>query len=212
MIEQNAIEIQAAAKELTLSKIKRGQFLERAGDSRQALRLWLNGLRESQSMVEECRAHIVQHSLKSSAGGNNPQEADGVDGGESASDSEDDTKEKDDDGGDREIKPTTHRQRLRTALGLEHMSTFFAANAYYQIKTNVELTEPGSVEFQEMEKLEEEFYEKARQIRKEVRSALATCGVLRLTSLAAVGYPEEDFEIHRRSRSESSCAILCDNP
>jgi E3 ubiquitin-protein ligase SHPRH len=60
------------------------------------------------------------------------------------------------------------RNRLRNALEVEHVAVFFRANAYFQIKTNKELTEPNSKEFQELDKLESSGYEDAKKLRREI--------------------------------------------
>ena len=54
------------------------------------------------------------------------------------------------------------------AIEIEHMCTFFVANAYYQIKTDEERTKPESGEFHELQKKEESSYERAKILRKEL--------------------------------------------
>lgn len=51
---------------------------------------------------------------------------------------------------------------------MEHMCTFFVANAYYQIKTDEMRTKPDSDEFAELQRLEESTYERAKSLRKEL--------------------------------------------
>jgi E3 ubiquitin-protein ligase SHPRH len=60
------------------------------------------------------------------------------------------------------------RNRLRSALEVEHVAVFFRANAYFQIKTNKELTEPNSKEFQELEQLESSGYDDAKKLRRQI--------------------------------------------
>jgi E3 ubiquitin-protein ligase SHPRH len=70
------------------------------------------------------------------------------------------------------IDPTSRlgvfRMRLRGALEIEHMATFFRANAYFQIKSNEDMTKPDTPEFQALEKLETEGYEEAKKLRREI--------------------------------------------
>ena len=77
-----------------------------------------------------------------------------------------------DDGSETEDSPAartgSYRHRLRFALELEHMCTFFVANAYYQIRANPELTEPESAAHKELQKAEEGTYEVAKLLRKEI--------------------------------------------
>ncbi|RYP52843.1 hypothetical protein DL768_002092 [Monosporascus sp. mg162] len=47
-------------------------------------------------------------------------------------------------------------------------AVFFIASAYFQIKSDEDMTEPGSEDFKRLEKLEIEGYELAKQIRKEI--------------------------------------------
>jgi E3 ubiquitin-protein ligase SHPRH len=51
---------------------------------------------------------------------------------------------------------------------MEHVAMFFCANAYFQIKSNEELTKPESDEFSRLEKLETEGYESAKRLRREI--------------------------------------------
>jgi E3 ubiquitin-protein ligase SHPRH len=58
--------------------------------------------------------------------------------------------------------------RLRGALEIEHMATFFRANAYFQIKSNEDMTKSDTPEFEALEKLETEGYEEAKRLRREI--------------------------------------------
>lgn len=48
------------------------------------------------------------------------------------------------------------------------MAIFFRSNAYFQIKSNLDMTKPDSPEFQELEKLELGGYEHAKKLRREI--------------------------------------------
>lgn len=77
---------------------------------------------------------------------------------------------------DPNIKPRTDptsrigvlRMRLRGILELLHMAVFFRANAYFQIKSNEEMTGPETPEFKALEKLEVDGYEEAKALRREI--------------------------------------------
>ena len=60
------------------------------------------------------------------------------------------------------------RNRLRTALEIEHMAVFFQANAFFQIKSNEDMTKPETPEFEALEKQETEGYERAKKLRQEI--------------------------------------------
>ena len=68
------------------------------------------------------------------------------------------------------VEPGPHRQKLRAAIEIEHACTFFIANAYFQIKTDVTRTTPKSAAFNELEGKETLYYERARLLRKELLS------------------------------------------
>ncbi|KAL8807501.1 MAG: hypothetical protein Q9182_000666 [Xanthomendoza sp. 2 TL-2023] len=136
MAEQNMTALRSEERALLISRAKKGQILEHARRSKEALAIWLESLKESQTIVAEARAKSGTTTKMSSA------EANG--------------------------QPGAPRQRLRSALELEHMLLFFAANAYYQIKSNEKETKPESQEFEELGRQEEEYYERAKMIRKEI--------------------------------------------
>lgn len=48
------------------------------------------------------------------------------------------------------------------------MAVFFQANAYYQIKTNEDMTHPESASFRTLDKLEADGYERAKNLRREI--------------------------------------------
>jgi E3 ubiquitin-protein ligase SHPRH len=45
---------------------------------------------------------------------------------------------------------------------------FFCANAYFQIRENKDMTEPDSEEFNRLKRCEDEGYDRAKAIRKEI--------------------------------------------
>ncbi|KAI4290571.1 MAG: hypothetical protein L6R35_000134 [Caloplaca aegaea] len=137
MTEQNLTALRTEEKALLISKARRGQMLEHVKQSKGALAIWLETLKEAQSIVLEARLRLQGESTEG-------------------------------DHGDVNSQISAPRQRLRSALELEHMVLFFTANAYYQIKSDLEETQPGSAEFRALEGLEEEHYEKAKLIRKEI--------------------------------------------
>jgi E3 ubiquitin-protein ligase SHPRH len=65
------------------------------------------------------------------------------------------------------------RNNLRTALQLQHACAFFAATAYFQIKTNENLTKEGSEAFRLLEEQESSLYETAKTLRKEILSDIS---------------------------------------
>ncbi|CAG8977726.1 hypothetical protein HYALB_00012161 [Hymenoscyphus albidus] len=139
-------------RNLILTKLKRGQLFENSPRVREALAIWTETAAEASVMVKEFRAQLQEELVRS--GGNQKP-----------------ARQEDDSEGDAE-DVSSHvgklRSRVRGALDLQHMAEFFCANAYYQIKTNKEMTMPESVEFEALEKLEAEGYESAKTIRREI--------------------------------------------
>lgn len=145
MTEQNIAVSRAEERALLLSQIRRGQLLEHANRIREALNIWLQTLEEIKAVVEDCRNQKSELDKLVVA---EPQNS----GSEPLT----------------TARTGVHRQRLRSALEVEHMCTFFVANAYYQIKTDGNLTQPDSTAFQDLDKLENDLYEKAKTLRKEM--------------------------------------------
>lgn len=147
MVEQNHVLGRAEERALLLSQIRRGQLLEHSNRSKDALEIWLHTLDEAKLVVEDCRQRfksvldeITEHAeVEMIQPESLPANRSGV-----------------------------YRQRLRSALEVEHMCTFFVANAYYQIKTDTNLTQVNSVNYRDLDKLEEENYEKAKLLRMEL--------------------------------------------
>ncbi|KAI9704287.1 MAG: hypothetical protein M1836_007148 [Candelina mexicana] len=161
MIEQNESGIRTTEKTYLTSKIQRGQILERADKSESALVIWLQALAELKAIVLECRAaaNTVSDQVPASTDGDIAKP-------EVDSDSD---RELTANKGQKASRAGAYRQRLRAALELEHVCTFFVASAYYQLKSKEEVTQPPHSErILELEKAEEEAYEKAKLLRKEM--------------------------------------------
>lgn len=85
--------------------------------------------------------------------------------------------------------------RLRGALEIQHMAIFFRANAYFQIKSNEEMTKPDTPDFEDLEKLETEGYEAAKRLRREILQEVSSiiyriCAGLVLTQFLESRYTE----------------------
>lgn len=151
MTDQNDTATRAEERALMLSRIRGGQILEHANQSHNALRIWKGVLEEAKSIVKTDRQQLSSQQARLGLASDLTDHKD-------VSDTED---------------PNTsqiglYRHRLRSSLEIEHMCTFFMANAYFQIKSNVNLTEPGSAAFKELEQLEESTYELAKLLRQEM--------------------------------------------
>ena len=145
MIEQNDIASRTEERIFLLSKLRRGQLLEHADRSGEALAIWREVLENVKVIVNDSRQDLESAELPSKdISTNDLLETDGATG--------------------RQLL----RLRLRSALEVEHTATFFVANAYFQIKSDSKITPVDSEKFKELEKLEIETYEKAKILRKEM--------------------------------------------
>ncbi|KAH8422920.1 putative SNF2 family helicase/ATPase [Aspergillus melleus] len=158
MIDQNDVLIQTEERSLLLSQLRRGQLLENSMHRRKALDLWMSSLERAGDIVKECRDRL--HSERIS----NRSTSTKAEHGTNAVDASDDESEEN----EKNTRVGTFRQRLRSALEIQHICVFFTGNAYYQIKTDPKLTEPNSEEFKSLEKREEEAYGTAKSIRREM--------------------------------------------
>ncbi|TVY36568.1 putative ATP-dependent helicase [Lachnellula subtilissima] len=167
MMEQTELAIRTDQRALLSSKMKRGQLYENSPQVKQALEIWEESANEAAAIVEECREQLRLETTRVMADGSSPA-TQGQRGADSDSESS----------GLDEVDPSSRlgafRIRLRAALEIEHMATFFCANAHFQIKSNEEMTKPESPEFEALEKLETDGYESAKRIRREVLQEVET--------------------------------------
>lgn len=151
MAELNETNRRAEERALLVARLRRGQVLEHAKQSHQALRIWKDVLAEARLIVEtdrdQLKSEMAQLGLK--------EDLDVQDG--------DTTPEN-----EATTRLGAYRQRLRGALEVEHMSCFFVANAYFQIKSDTSQTEPESDAYHELGTAEEENYELAKRLRQEL--------------------------------------------
>ncbi|OQE14245.1 hypothetical protein PENSTE_c037G08238 [Penicillium steckii] len=160
MIETTDTSIRTEERALLLSQLRRGQLLETARRGKEALALWQKALDHSTELVNDSREQLRLQKLKvkeHESNGNAKVKPD-------HSDSSDDEEEE----SDKNSRIGQCRLRLRAALEVQHIAVFFTANAYYQIKTDTNLTEPESDDFKALEKKEVDGYEAAKTIRKEM--------------------------------------------
>lgn len=160
MIDQNDTAIRAQQRSMLLSQIRRGQLLENARRRQEALNLWNGALELSSAIVKDCKAQLKSEFTRSQSLG-----------GTSSNANENESEE--DDQMEKNSRIGTYRQRLRAALEVEHICTFFMGNAYYQIKSDSKLTAPDSEDFKSLEKQESKAYEAAKLIRKDMLSEVS---------------------------------------
>ncbi|KAK0109573.1 hypothetical protein ONS95_002259 [Cadophora gregata] len=160
MMENTDLSIRTDQRTLLITKLKRGQLFENSPRVKEALEIWVEAANEAKDIVEECRAQLHQE-ISIAETGKSVGGKVALLGSENESDDEQE-----------EVDPSSrlsaYRNRLRTALEIEHMAIFFRTNAYFQVKTNEEMTKSDSDEFKALEKLEEDGYEEAKWKRQEI--------------------------------------------
>ncbi|KAI3557572.1 SNF2 family domain-containing protein [Colletotrichum abscissum] len=158
MIEQSENDIRADHRAYLQARLTRGQMLENSPRVKEALEIWEKVKVDAMNLVAECRQE-VKAAVGAPLGGIPAavQEGDASDQGEV-------------DEGATNALVGEARTKLRHALEVLHKATFFCANALFQIKSNTDMTEPDSDDFKKYQKLEDEEYSKAQEVRREILS------------------------------------------
>ncbi|OMP84170.1 pH-response regulator protein palF/RIM8 [Diplodia seriata] len=168
MIEQNDTLVRAEEREHVLAQVLRGHifgFVKNDTErSRNALGIYNAALEQAEMFVTDARRELAKEVAKLNTDSMNFAGETEIDlKEESESDSEEDDKN-----GKKSGRMAILRKALRSALEVQHICTFYVASAYYQIKTNEDLTQPESDAFRELERLETQYYDRAKVIRKEL--------------------------------------------
>ena len=154
MIDQNETATRIDERAAVQTQLQRAHVLGNNREDEQrslkALEIYRSAMVKSSTMVKEARQRLEN----ARADRSKPEEESTTDDEESSSES----------------TPLLGniRTALRTALELQHVCTFFAATACYQIKVNETLTQPESEDFRKLEEQEVELYEQAKAIRREI--------------------------------------------
>ena len=141
MDTQNDTELHNQERAYLTTHLRRGQLLENARRSTDALSVWQEALPKIKKVVEAAR-EALDHAAQTSKNA----AADAV--------------------SNVQLGPLSNR--LRLILEIEHMATFFIGNAYFQIKSDETLTEPESDDFKKLEESETASYDAAKALRREI--------------------------------------------
>lgn len=166
MIEQSDVSVRAEQRSYFNARLIRGQMLENGPRVKEALSIWESVMAEIEAIVLNCREELrgaIQDAKQLESAQFDDTSQEGADG-----DSEDSDDEADELLSKGRVGEA--RNRLRLALEVQHRAVFFCANAHFQIKSNSESTEPDSDEFRSLQKLEDQGYEHAQKIRREILS------------------------------------------
>lgn len=161
MLEQSETTIRGDERMLLASKLARGQLYENGPRVKDALQVWEEVRAETSKLVEESRVKLsaaIDEEKKALAErrGQNGSSPINVDSDDELDDME------------ANVRVIEVRRRLRGSLELHHKAVFFCASANFQIRDNAEMTEPESDEFKRLKKLEDDGYDAAKAIRREI--------------------------------------------
>lgn len=160
MIDQNETALRAEERVLLTSMVTRGHVHSFSKQTEDAYDLYCDALEKSKHIVEECREQLTLELAKVAAASHERLDDDG---GAAPL-----VKDEDEDSEEKSTRLPVLRQRLRSALEMQHMCAFFSATACFQIKSNPELTVEDSDEFKELYRKEAELYEQAKHLRQEL--------------------------------------------
>ncbi|CAJ2507850.1 Uu.00g090360.m01.CDS01 [Anthostomella pinea] len=158
MIDQSDFNVKTEQRTWLISKLKRAQLLDNSPRVREALAIWEEVREDIQSIVAECRKELEAEVVKAKQAEleRRLEEVEAA-----ANDNQGKTEAN-------TSRVGEYRRRLRSALDIEHRVVFFIASAHYQIKSDEDMTKPGSDKFTRLERRETEGYERAKEIRREI--------------------------------------------
>ncbi|KAF2797659.1 ATP-dependent DNA helicase [Melanomma pulvis-pyrius CBS 109.77] len=164
MIEQNDTLLKSEARDNILAQIRCGHIKANAKDvenrSETALPFYRHALDDAQNYVSICRAELLAERKKL---GSTSLELTDLSGPEHDQDLDDEENRPDKFG-----RLPVLRKALRSFLELEHACKFFIGTVHFQLKSNENITKPDSEDFHKLEKLEVEWYDEAKALRKEL--------------------------------------------
>ncbi|OHW90998.1 SNF2 family helicase [Colletotrichum incanum] len=169
MIEQSDNDIRTEHRAYLQARLTHGQMLENSPRVKEALQIWERVKQDAAVLVAECRQElrVVLDELATMRGSTTSGP---VQETRDDASSLDDINEDEVDDSANNARVGEARAKLRHALEVLHKATFFCANAFFQIKSNADMTEPDSDDFKRLQQLEDAEYGKAQEIRREILS------------------------------------------
>lgn len=154
MIDQNESNIRIEERAMLQVQLLRGHIVGNNGEdehrAEKALHIYKQAMETSAKLVQEARERLTAANFAASES----KTAEETDVEESASESTP------------VLGPL--RNVLRVTLQIQHICTFFAATAVFQIKSNQTLTQQDSEDFKRLEENEIHLYDTAKLLRKEI--------------------------------------------
>lgn len=167
MIDQNETAMRTQERTVLNQMVVRGQLSSFGHQPQAALDIFRRALDVAKAAVSDSRTELADEKRKvEEQRKEEPEDAKCESSGDESEESDEDEAH------NQRGRLGLCRQRLRSALEIQHVCYFFTATAYYQVKDKPELTEPGSDAWKELDKLESECYDEAKAIRKELLAAV----------------------------------------
>ncbi|PFH60516.1 hypothetical protein XA68_10830 [Ophiocordyceps unilateralis] len=161
MLEQSENGIRNDERAYLSSRLTRGQLYENSPRVEEALATWKDVRDETEALVTEARAKL-KDAIRQRGGDAIAVETEEGDNDPLSSSSETDSRHDD---GESKGRVGEGQRRLRLALELHHKAVFFCANAFFQMR---EKEEEGTETAERLKKLEDEGYERAKAIRRDM--------------------------------------------
>ena len=155
MIAQNRTTLRSEERAMLHAKIMQGHILSFGRESTSALDVYKDALDRSDTMVKECREEVITVDNKHAEEFTYHWRAWKENKGKAENEPQ-------------LALATEERARLRGSLEMQHICLFFMASAYYQIKTDSMSVEEGSQEYNDLEILESQYYDRAKAARHEI--------------------------------------------
>ncbi|KAM0286030.1 hypothetical protein ACHAQH_001220 [Verticillium albo-atrum] len=164
MIEQSGASIRIEQRAYLNARLNHGQLLENGPLVKEALVIWEETRGKADEVVRKCRQEL-QSAIDTARRMATDSEV-AINANKASNGNLSDGLE------EYQTSPEIGDalMRLRSALEVQHRAVFFCANARFQIKSNANFTDPDSAEFVALQTLEEEGYEIAKSIRREILS------------------------------------------
>lgn len=165
MLEQSEAAIRNEERAYLSNKLARGQLFENGPRVKEALAIWEEVRDETLKLVEDARAKLLSDVNEVNKAAVLQPELAAQNGDITATEAE---SENDADIIDSRGKFSELQRRLRSSLEIHHKAVMFCANATFQIRDNVDMTEPDSDEFHRLKKFEDDGYVQAKVLRREI--------------------------------------------
>ncbi|KAF2098631.1 hypothetical protein NA57DRAFT_75869 [Rhizodiscina lignyota] len=167
MIDQNETNLKAEQRQVVLSQVRHAHIIANNNSESitdrwsTALDMYTAALKQASGFVDVIRTELAAEKEKESAATVLKDPESSKDGSSSETEAEEEKQ-------DKNSRLAVLQKTLRAALEVLHVCAFFVGTAYFQLKSDENKIKPESEDFHRLEKLEMEFYDEAKSMRKEM--------------------------------------------